>query len=116
MTTPFNKIFEINDGGRNLDNLSRRIMKANEEAGEINEAYLSVTSITNPKQKTWNDVREEAVDLILMSVDIAFTQLPTDNNVTYLELEKTILDLIDEKLSKWKLQIDAGNDITQNFK
>jgi hypothetical protein len=62
--------------GRNYKNLNRRLMKLFEELGEVSEAYLNVTSGFNGKNKTWDDIREEIVDVLIMTVDIALTPLP----------------------------------------
>lgn len=58
---------------RSIANLRRRLHKLLEELGEISEAYLSVTTTTPTKSKTWLDVREEAVDVLIVAIDIAVT-------------------------------------------
>ena len=58
---------------RSLPSLARRIIKLNEEAGELSEAFLGSTSKTNRKHKKWADVREEAVDTAIIALDIALT-------------------------------------------
>lgn len=59
--------------------LERRVTKLLEEIGEVSQAFLSVTSASNDKKKTWADVREEAADVLIIAVDIALT--PFDDAV-----------------------------------
>jgi NTP pyrophosphatase (non-canonical NTP hydrolase) len=54
-------------------NLDRRLIKMLEELGELSEAFLSITSMDNDKNKTWADVQEEAVDVLIVGTDIALT-------------------------------------------
>ncbi len=56
-------------------NLYRRLLKILEELGESSEAYLSVSSPHNYKAKTWLDYREEAVDTLIVLIDVALTEL-----------------------------------------
>lgn len=58
---------------RHFGNLGRRIIKLQEELGEHAEAYLNVTSVGNGKGKTWDDVREESADILIVAVDVALT-------------------------------------------
>ncbi len=60
--------------GRNASNIKRRLLKLDEEAGELSQAFLHVTSQSNPKRKTWEDIREEAVDQIVPVIDILLTK------------------------------------------
>src|ERR1700722_12797574 len=60
---------------RSLATLPRRLHKLLEELGEVSEAYLNATSINNGKGKTWADVREEAVDVLIVALDIALTDM-----------------------------------------
>ncbi len=96
MTDIIKLIYEANKGRRSLPNLHRRITKAGEELGELNEAYLYVTSISNSKNKTWEDVREEAVDVILMGVDLALTPLPIDHGKTPEEIEQEVVNMVEK--------------------
>jgi NTP pyrophosphatase (non-canonical NTP hydrolase) len=61
--------------GRNRATLHRRIMKLGEEYGEVSEAYLNVTSPHNGKGMSWDDVREEFADLLIVAVDVSLTPL-----------------------------------------
>lgn len=56
-------------------NLNRRLLKVLEELGETSEAYLSVSSPHNYKNKTWEDYREESVDTLIVLIDVALTKL-----------------------------------------
>lgn len=58
---------------RNNKTLLRRIFKLTEEFGEHAEAYLNVTSKNNGKGKSWDDVREEIADTLIVAVDVALT-------------------------------------------
>jgi len=101
-------------------NLDRRIMKIGEELGELNEAYLNITGQLNLKKKSWDDVREEAVDVAIIALDVALTVLDTDPGVTIdddpishqvfepqtreLVYQKVIAEF-DRKLAKWREQL-----------
>jgi NTP pyrophosphatase (non-canonical NTP hydrolase) len=60
-------------------NLNRRLHKFLEELGELSEAYLNASSINNGKGKTEDDVREEAVDTLIVAIDIALTETHPTN-------------------------------------
>lgn len=61
---------------REATNIGRRLIKLNEEIGEHAEAYLNASSTNNNgKNKTWDDVREEAADCVIVAVDVALTPL-----------------------------------------
>ncbi len=61
---------------RKYENLSRRIIKIFEEIGEVSEAFLSSTSDeSNRKNKSHADVQEEAVDVLIVAIDIALTKI-----------------------------------------
>ena len=61
-------------------NLDRRLIKMLEELGELASAFLSVTSMENAKNKTWADVQEEAVDVLIVGTDIALTPLVDEDD------------------------------------
>lgn len=105
----YDKIFEANPG-RNEQTLIRRIGKLAEEYGELWEAYLNVTSMNNGKNKTWDDVREEAVDVAIVALDIVATRLPTDEGKTEEEIRKEIADMLTKKLEKWRVSSTAKKD------
>lgn len=64
---------------RTPNNLSRRLIKVLEELGEAAEAYLGATSSHNYKDKSWDDLREEAVDSLIVLVDVALTDTKFPN-------------------------------------
>jgi len=68
--------------GRHHSNIFRRAVKLMEEAGEVSEAWLNVTSAANSKGKTWDDVREEIADVLIVALDVALTPLPHETNAT----------------------------------
>lgn len=84
---------------RNFDNIHRRILKLTEETGEVAEAYLYSTSSHNKKNKSFMDIREEAVDAAIVAMCIAMTPHPTqeDSDMAY----KNMLEMFDNKISKW---------------
>lgn len=89
---------------RSRDTLSRRMFKLNEEFGEHAEAYLNVTSKNNGKGKTWDDVREEIADTLIVAVDVALTPpLPTMalNEVEYL-LFNTTYDFVAREFDSYE--------------
>jgi len=96
---------------RDLNKLLRRIAKLSEELGELNEAYLNVTSESNPKQKTWYDVREEAVDCAIVALDVALTKMPTD--VDESESYYKVFEWFDRKLDKWRKNLAAQKTAVQ---
>ncbi len=104
----FNLIKEIQKTGdefRSSDNLHRKMMKTMEEVGELSEALMGVTSKTNYKNKTWEDVLEESVDVVLMGLDIALTipprecSLDEDNEALR---RKKVEDMFRKKLKAWE--------------
>lgn len=96
----FNKVYDANLE-RTTKTLIRRIGKLAEEYGELWEAFLNVTSLHNGKNKSWRDVREEAIDLAIVSLDIVATRLPGDEGKTDEELCLEIIEIIETKLVKW---------------
>lgn len=87
---------------RVVDTLGRRVTKLSEELGEVSEAYLGVTSEDNAKKKSWEDVREELVDLFVVTVDCLFTRLPIDEGKTDRQVSNEIAAVSVTKLAKWK--------------
>ena len=75
---------------RQSGNYGRRLIKLQEELGEHAEAYLNVTSAGNGKGKTWDDVREEAADILIVAVDVALTPRP-DTYETIEVVEKELV-------------------------
>jgi hypothetical protein len=73
MSDQFLEMVRAANPGRKPHNLRRRLEKVLEEIGEIAEAHLNITSGFNGKQKTWADVREEIMDVLILAHDIALT-------------------------------------------
>jgi NTP pyrophosphatase (non-canonical NTP hydrolase) len=97
---------------RHHDNLNRRIMKLMEELGEASEAYLNITSPSNPKGKSWTDVREELVDCVIVAVDCALTPTPDQEKMTSDDIEEEFSSMISRKLAKWARGRDTGRVAT----
>lgn len=89
----------------------RRVTKLGEETGEVSEAFLSVTSESNGKNKTWIDVREEAVDSAIVALDIALTKFPGEEDWDDDKLYLAVEDMIAKKLKKWKKKLKDKTDI-----
>lgn len=91
--------------------LSRRVIKVGEESGEISEAFLSVTSESNSKNKTFEDVREEAVDTAIVALDIALTKFPGEEEMDDEQLYAAVENMIAKKLTKWRKKLKDKKDI-----
>lgn len=85
---------------RHKDQLVRRALKVQEESGELAEAVLGVTSTHNYKRKTWADVREEAIDVAIVALDVALTRLP-DDDFSDGAMAAEVAKVIRTKLDKW---------------
>lgn len=105
----YDQIFNANLE-RSTQTLIRRMGKLAEEYGELWEAFLNVTSLNNGKNKTWNDVREEGVDLAIVALDIVATRLPTDAGKTDEEMRAEIVAMVNKKLEKWAHTKTAQSD------
>jgi NTP pyrophosphatase (non-canonical NTP hydrolase) len=89
---------------RKKKNIDRRLLKLGEEYGEANQAFLSITSKHNSKKKTWEDVREELCDVVIVALDILLTEMPDEEfkeDQRSQRIEDRIYSEIDRKLSKW---------------
>lgn len=115
MIDAIKKIEEANPD-RSEFTLERRMLKIGEELGEMCQAYLSLTG-ANDRNKTWNDVREEAIDIAIIALDISLTVLETDpgvkiekdpidhliwNEETVKAVYQKVHSELDRKLQKWK--------------
>lgn len=87
---------------RTHENITRRLLKATEELGEVSQAYLAVTSKRNRKAKTWDDVREEVADVLIVMVDIALTPLPDREKQSRGEVREALIEEVQRKLAKWQ--------------
>lgn len=106
---PVRDIF-LCDPNRSKSNLHRRGIKIMEELGEVAEAYLSVTSMDNTKDKSWNDVREELIDVVNTALDCAFT--PLNPGETPEEAYKKTIAMLKHKNQRWREKLETGQTIT----
>jgi NTP pyrophosphatase (non-canonical NTP hydrolase) len=104
-------IFEANPT-RNFDNYNRRTIKLMEELGELSEAYLNVTSSSNGKGLSYADVREEAVDCLIVAADLALTSTPDQAGLSSEQVTAAMVEMINLKLAKWKKNRDTGKSAT----
>jgi NTP pyrophosphatase (non-canonical NTP hydrolase) len=80
---------------RSIRDFTRKVIKLSEETGELSEAFLGVTSKINRKHKKWEDVREEAIDVAIIALDIALKcRLPGDPRTNVIKWFK-------RKVGKW---------------
>jgi len=110
------KIIQDANPKRAVANLSRRVIKLGEELGETCEAYLYVTTEEPRKELTWEDFREEAIDTAIVGIDLALTKLPIDEDKTPEEIEREVIEVFEQKLNKWRRQLERGQDATQREK
>lgn len=89
---------------------NRRVTKLSEETGECSQAFLSITSEENGKNKTWEDVREEAVDAAIVGLDIALTKFPGEEDWDDEKLYTEVENMIAKKLAKWKKKLKNKTD------
>ena len=90
---------------RDKKKISRRLLKLGEEYGEVVQAFLSVSSRRNSKNKHWPDVREELCDVLIIAVDILLTEMPDENypeNSRKEQIENRTLNEVSRKLDKWQ--------------
>lgn len=95
------------------ENLDRRFIKLAEEVGEACQAYYSVTSKNNSKNKTWGDVREELCDVVIVALDILFTEMPDETD--FKNPKKELIDRIEKEIrrkaeAKWAATSTKGDD------
>jgi NTP pyrophosphatase (non-canonical NTP hydrolase) len=90
--------------------LNRRVTKMSEETGECSQAFLSVTSEENSKNKTFTDVREEAVDAAIVSLDVAMTRFPGEENLSEDEIIALVEAMVSKKLKKWVKKVKKKQD------
>lgn len=95
---------------RTFDSLSRRLHKLSEEKGEASEAYLSVSSAFNYKSKTWDDFREELVDVMIVAADILWLDYPDETGVTPEQKREYINGMFAKKLQKWSDSKKRGQE------
>lgn len=94
-----NQVWDANPD-RNTQDILRRICKTQEELGELAEAYLQLTSKTNYKKKTYEDVVEESVDTAIMALDVALSMSQTFH-VTETFTKDYVRKMFETKIHKW---------------
>ena len=105
-------IKKVRDTNRDRDMaiFARRLLKLGEEYGEASQAYLSVSSESNGKNKTWDDVREELVDVLVVTLDLLCHDFPDEDETDVSAKEARVLDIMDKKLDKWKKKMKKKQD------
>lgn len=106
------KVWEANRK-RTMDIFARRLLKLGEEYGEANQAYLSVSSENNSKNKTWDDVREELVDCIIVAVDLYCHEMPDEDKTTLETKIASLHSMLDKKLKKWHKKQKKKDDLSE---
>lgn len=91
---------KISNPSRTNKKLWRAIMKISEEAGEVAQAYLSVTSDVNLKKKTWDDVRTEIVDVMFASLDAIVMAMPDEEGLSDKEIKERFYKIFEKKYQK----------------
>jgi len=94
---------------RRMELFARRMLKLGEEYGEASQAYLSISSEKNGKNKTWDDVREELVDVLVVTLDLLCHKFPDEHEETNATDKAIVINKeLDRKLKKWaKKQVDG---------
>lgn len=108
----FEKIWNANRK-RTMDIFARRLLKLGEEYGEANQAYLSVSSENNSKNKSWEDVREELADCIIVAMDLYCHQMPDETDESYTAKVASLHKDIDRKLKKWHKKQKKREDTSE---
>ena len=98
---PFLAKVKIANNQRTMENFSRRLLKLGEEYGEANQAYLSVTSESNGKNKSWSDVREELIDTLVVTMDLLLHEFPDQAEFSDEQKTSDLEAILDTKLKKW---------------
>lgn len=96
MNNIIDKIYQLNNS--EPKGLLEKTLKASEELGELSEAVLCVENISGNKykNKTYDDVAEESVDLAIMALSIALNVKDKDE----------INQLFETKINKWENNIN----------
>lgn len=95
---------------RRMEIFARRMLKLGEEYGEASQAYLSVSSEKNGKNKSWSDVREELVDVLVVTLDLLCYELPDGSGADLESIKEAINKELDRKLAKWAKKQVGGTD------
>lgn len=83
--------------------MSRRLLKLQEELGELSQAYLSYSSENNPRGKTLDDLIEEACDVGIVAMDVAMILAGGD--------QKSVEAEIKVKLQKWESKLKQKKNV-----
>jgi len=108
----FEKIWGANRK-RTMETFGRRLLKLGEEFGEACQAYLSVSSDNNSKNKSWEDVREELSDTIIVAMDLYCHTFPDEKDVSLDTKMEQLHSDIDRKLKKWAKKQKKGDDFSK---
>lgn len=112
MTDIISKVHAANRD-RRMEIFARRMLKLGEEYGEASQAYLSVSSEKNGKNKTWEDVREELVDVLVVTLDLLCHQFPDEPDPITAEARSEVINMeLDRKLKKWAKKQVGGTDFS----
>lgn len=98
---------------RKFASFPRRVIKLGEEKGEVDQAYLSVSSKSNSKNKSWADVREELVDVLIVATDLLLHDFPDEDGLTYEDKLARIHSEVDRKLKKWNKKQAKNGDTSE---
>jgi len=112
MPDMFNKVHATNRQ-RVMEIFDRRMLKLGEEYGEACQAFLSISSESNSKKKSWADVREELVDVLVVTLDLLCHQMPDEKDMTAEEKLASITKVLDRKLDKWAKKIKKSEDTSK---
>ena len=114
MTDIIAKVHEANKS-RTMDIFDRRVIKLGEEYGEACQAFLSVSSENNSKNKSWPDVREELVDVVIVALDLLLHEMPDESNTTLESKAAAIHSELDRKLRKWHKKQKRKDDVSNSI-
>ena len=91
-----NKIIEVNKKEPKI--IEHKLLKMNEEVGELSEAVLSSQGVSGTayKKKTKDDVAEEAIDVLIMALSIILEIVSV----------KQMIAIMITKINKWERNIN----------
>ena len=94
---------EKNKENLGTSRLMRRVIKLSEEVGEVAEAALGVTADDgeNYKEKTYDDLREEIVDTLIVGMDLVLSIFPDEEDMTYEQIIENRSKIFERKIDKW---------------
>lgn len=106
------KVWEANRK-RDMAIFARRMLKLGEEYGEASQAFLSVSSENNSKNKSWDDVREELTDCIIVALDLYCHKMPDEDEATLESKLASLHSMLDKKLKKWHKKQKKKDDVSE---